>query len=114
MELTNDPNDPDLKVLHTTKQYKKTLVHHESERTPAKFVNQLRNKFRHLKCHQMSTVATSVAETLARDPKFYKELFCGTCQVYVPITELVWFDKKKVGDRFELQYVGDLDNDQKV
>lgn len=41
-------------------------------------------------CGQTTTMATSIAETFARDPGFYSGGFCCTCGAHFPNAEFVW------------------------
>jgi len=37
-------------------------------------------------------MAKSIAETYAREPKFYGATFCVACQVHAPVGEFTWLD----------------------
>lgn len=41
-------------------------------------------------CDHITQVTKPIAETLARDPKFYKELFCAHCKEHKNVNEFVW------------------------
>jgi len=41
-------------------------------------------------CGCVTTMATSLAETYARDPHFYSGTFCCGCQKHYPLNEFVW------------------------
>jgi hypothetical protein len=41
-------------------------------------------------CGTRTTMALSLAETYARDPKFYGGTFCCGCRVHLPLDEFVW------------------------
>lgn len=41
-------------------------------------------------CNTATTMADSISETYARDPKFYGSTFCMGCGTHLPITEFVW------------------------
>lgn len=43
------------------------------------FVRPVRRTYRHLKCGESTTMSHSIAETYARDPKFYGGTFCCGC-----------------------------------
>lgn len=59
------------------------------------FVRPVRDKYRHLKCGDVTTMGWKLAETYARDPKFYGATFCVTCKDHFPVGEageFVWYD----------------------
>lgn len=72
-----------------TGQQKGYVVLTPEERTKG-FVRPLRNTYRHLTCGTTTTMAPSIAETYARDPKFYSGTFCCHCRTHRPLTEFVW------------------------
>ena len=41
-------------------------------------------------CGTRTTMSQSIAETYARDPKFYSGTFCCSCGVHRPLNEFVW------------------------
>ena len=41
-------------------------------------------------CGVMTTMGTALAETYARDPKFYSGTFCIGCRTHLPLEEFVW------------------------
>lgn len=41
-------------------------------------------------CGSRTTMGDAIAETYARDPKFYSGTFCVSCGVHRPLTEFVW------------------------
>jgi len=41
-------------------------------------------------CGTKTTMAMSIAETYARDPKFYSGTFCCGCGKHLPLNEFVW------------------------
>lgn len=44
----------------------------------------------HLNCRAVTTMAQSIAETYARNPKFYGGTFCIGCGAHLPVDEFVW------------------------
>lgn len=65
------------------------------------FVRPVRRSYKHLKCGTVTTMSQSIAETYARDPKFYGGTFCCGCGTHFPVGEdgeFVWDDDgSKVG-----------------
>lgn len=41
-------------------------------------------------CNGKTTIAQNIAETYARDPKFYDGTFCAVCKEHFPLGEFVW------------------------
>lgn len=49
-------------------------------------------------CGELTMIKGSIAETYARDPKFYNETFCVSCRAYFLVEEFVWNDtNERVG-----------------
>ena len=42
------------------------------------------------RCNTTTTMGTALAETYARDPKFYGATFCVHCGAHFPVEEFVW------------------------
>jgi len=81
-------------------QQKAYVVLADAERAKG-FVRPVRNSYVHLKCGVVTTMGDALAETYARDPKFYGGTFCVGCRAHFPVGangEFVW-DKtdEKVG-----------------
>lgn len=45
-------------------------------------------------CGTITTMGTAIAETYARNPKFYGSTYCVSCQMHRPVEEFVWIDEK--------------------
>lgn len=41
-------------------------------------------------CRALTRMGSALAETYARDPKFYGSTYCVTCQMHRPVAEFVW------------------------
>lgn len=63
------------------------------------FVRPVRRTYVHEKCGTATIVSTAIAETYARDPKFYGGTFCCHCRAHFYVSEFIWDDgsKEKVG-----------------
>lgn len=48
-------------------------------------------------CGTRTTMGLSLAETYAREPKFYGATFCCGCNTHLPVDEFVWDDGSVVG-----------------
>lgn len=54
------------------------------------FVRPVRQSYRHRECGTVTRMELSLAETYARDPKFYSETFCVGCRRHFPVEEFTW------------------------
>lgn len=75
-----------------TGQQKGYVVLSEAERAKG-FVRPVRQSYRHLTCGTVTTMSLAIAETYARDPKFYGATFCAGCRTHRPVGEegeFVW------------------------
>jgi hypothetical protein len=91
MSLTTDRNDPKLKEgqQNETGQHDIYLVLSDEEKSKG-FVRPVRRTYVHSKCGAATTMAQSIAETYARDPKFYGRTFCMGCNTHLPVDEFTW------------------------
>ena len=92
MGITSDRNDPGLRKVGPDGMQESYLVLSEEERAKG-FVRPVRTKYIHLKCGAVTTMGLALAETYARDPKFYSGTFCATCRDHFPVGaegEFVW------------------------
>ncbi len=64
------------------------------------YVRPVRASYKHKKCGIVTTMGLKIAETYARDPKFYGGTFCSGCGAHFPVGEdgeFTWLDGTKVG-----------------
>lgn len=54
------------------------------------FVRQVRRSYVHTKCGTLTTMSRDIAETYARNPKFYGATFCCGCRTHLPVSEFTW------------------------
>ena len=54
------------------------------------FVRPVRRHYKHLPCGAITTMALSIAETMARDTGFYQGGYCATCRAHFPNDQFVW------------------------
>jgi len=97
--LTTDPNDPRLTRggdKEPTKQAEVYLVISDEEKAKG-FVAPVRTTYEHTKCGSITTMGRSIAETYARNPKFYGFTYCVECQMHLPVDEFKWDDGTVVG-----------------
>ncbi len=76
--MTTNRNDPLLKKIRPDGQQEAYLVLSEDERSKG-FVAPVRRSYKHLACGCTTTMGNSIAETYARNPKFYSGTFCCYC-----------------------------------
>ena len=48
-------------------------------------------------CGVATSMARSIAETYAKDPKFYGSTYCQGCKTHLPVAEFKWNDGSVVG-----------------
>ncbi len=60
------------------------------EETAKGFVRPVRQTYLHKVCGSTTTMGLAIAETYARDPKFYGGTFCCSCKKHLPLKEFVW------------------------
>jgi hypothetical protein len=92
MSTTDDPFDP--RLTHGAEsepvpQADVYLVLSEKERK-AGFVRPVRRSYVHNVCEVQTTMRQDIAETYARDPKFYGATYCTACRMHRPVDEFVW------------------------
>lgn len=99
MSTTTDRNDPELGRGGDTEkspQNKKYLVLSEEE-TKKGFVRPVRRTYTHNTCGTATSMNQQIAETYARDPKFYGYTYCIACSKHLPVHEFKWDDGQVVG-----------------
>lgn len=92
MSLTTDPKDPRLGRGIDEKpipQHEVYLVLSEEERAKG-FVRPVRTTYVHTKCGGVTTMGIALAETYARNPKFYGATYCVHCQKHLAVDEFLW------------------------
>ena len=92
MSYTTDPNDPRLghgSDEEKTPQHEAYLILSDEERAKG-FIRPVRNKYLHTKCGVVTTMSDKLAETYARDNKFYGATYCTGCEKHLPVEEFLW------------------------
>ena len=54
------------------------------------FVAPVRRSYIHKTCGVVTTMSQAIAETYARNPKFYSSTFCTSCRTHFPVVEFMW------------------------
>lgn len=83
------PITPDHRNIKPNGQQKDYVILSEEERAKG-FVRPVRKAYVHDKCGVRTVMALSIAETYARDPKFYSGTFCCGCRSHFPLDEFKW------------------------
>ena len=99
--VTTDRNDPGLRQIEPSGMQATYLVLSEEERAKG-FVRKVFDTYTHLKCGSTTTMGHAIAETYARDPKYYGGTFCCVCGTHFPLKEtgawkFLWPDGTPVG-----------------
>lgn len=89
MGVTDDRNSPCLNEIGPDGQQECYLVLSEEERAKG-FVRPVRRTYIHTECGAATTMGLALAETYARDPKFYGGTFCVRCGDHFPVSEFTW------------------------
>jgi hypothetical protein len=100
--ITSDRTDP--RLTHgvdeePVPQAEIYLVLSDEERAKG-FVRPVRTAYIHDTCGSTTTMGTALAETYARDPRFYGATYCCYCQMHRPVGEhgeFRWLDGSRVG-----------------
>ena len=92
MSLTTDRNDPNLGYGSNDEKspQNKTYLVLSDEELAKGFVRPVRTKYVHTTCGGETVMNEKIAETYARDPKFYGATYCIHCQMHRPVNEFVW------------------------
>lgn len=99
MPITTDPSDPRLGHGSDDEpgpQNEVYLVLSDDERAQG-FIRPVRASYIHNNCGMVTTMGKAIAETYARNPKFYGSTYCSICKMHRPVSEFVWFDGSQVG-----------------
>lgn len=88
--VTDDRNDPGLKKIDPdTNMQEKYLVLSDEELAKG-FVRPVRIKYVHTTCGVVTVMGLQLAETYARDPKFYSGTYCVGCRDHFPVDQFFW------------------------
>lgn len=116
MGITDDRNDPDLRITEPDGMQKKYLVLSEQERAKG-FIRPVRQTYIHVGvggheldpndisksglkgngCGVATKMGLALSETYAREPSFYSGTYCVGCKTHLPVEEFKWEDGEVVG-----------------
>jgi hypothetical protein len=90
MSSTRNPNDPKLRKIISEGplkgQQESYLVLSEEERARG-FVRPVRLRYKHIACGHVTGMSQDIAETYARNPKFYGGTFCVHCRSHFRLVD---------------------------
>lgn len=89
MLTTGEPVTPDHRQIRADGMQKGYVVLNDEERLRG-FVRPYRDTYTHKTCGVDTVMARTLAETYARDPKFYGGTFCAHCHIHLPLDQFVW------------------------
>jgi hypothetical protein len=94
-DLVTDQNDPRLGYGaddEETPQQEAYLVLPKEERERGKLFPKrpFRDTYTHKVCGTNTRMSKEIAETYARDPKFYGSTYCLQCKKHLLVSEFVW------------------------
>ena len=72
-----------------TGKYRDYWVLSPAERTDG-FVRPYRDTYAHAKCGTETMMGRAIAETYAKDPKYYGYTYCCACRTHFPVAEFCW------------------------
>ena len=93
-ERLDDPHAP-AGIDPKTGMHKDYWVLTEEERAKG-FARPVLTEYVHEKCGTTTFMANLIAETYARNPKFYSSTFCVGCRDHFPVGEFTWKDSDDI------------------
>jgi hypothetical protein len=79
------PVTPDHRDIDPATGMQKGYVVLSAEERAKGFVRPVRQSYVHTKCGGVTTMGLALAETYARDPKFYSGMYCAICRTHFPV-----------------------------
>ena len=86
----SEADRPDYREIDPNSGMQRSYVVLSAEERAKGFVRQVRRTYTHKSCGSNTTMGVSLAETYARDPKFYSGTFCAACRTHFPLDQFVW------------------------
>ena len=84
------PVEPDHRDIDPATGMQKGYVVLCPEERAKGFVRPVRQSYVHTKCGVKTIMGLALAETYARDPKFYSGTYCCGCGTHFPVAEFMW------------------------
>jgi hypothetical protein len=95
MLTDGSPVTPEHREIQRTGMQKGYVVLTDEERAKG-WVRPYRDVYTHRTCGSDTTMGRRIAETYARDPKFYDGTYCCHCRAHYPLSEFVWWGTDEV------------------
>jgi hypothetical protein len=86
------PVTPDHREIDPATGMQKGYVVLSEEERAKGFVRPVRRTYIHTVCGNATSMGQAIAETYARDPKFYSGTFCVHCKRHFSLDQFVWKD----------------------
>jgi hypothetical protein len=86
------PVTPDHREINPDTGQQKGYVVLTPEERAKGFIRPVRRSYIHKPCGVVTTMGAALAETYARDPKFYSGTFCCACRKHFPLDQFIWDD----------------------
>lgn len=96
MSLTTDPSDP--RLTHGTNDAPATQAEvYLVDDGAGDFVRPVRQTYVHdsVECGAATTMGLALAETYARNPRFYGATYCVGCMKHRPVAEFAWAEPRR-------------------
>jgi len=84
------PETPDHREIDPKTGMQKGYIVLSAEERAKGFVRPVRRSYTHTTCGTDTMMGLALAETYARDPKFYGGTFCCQCKKHFPLDQFVW------------------------
>lgn len=100
MPITTDPTDPRLGhgVDDEPRPQNDAYLVLSKDEIAKGLIRPVRYAYIHKTCGTETLMGTALADTYARDPKFYSSTYCVACQKHRPVSEFTWsVDGTEVG-----------------
>lgn len=100
MGITSDPNDPCINEIDPDTNMQQCYLVLSDEELAKGFVRPVRRTYLHDTCGAATTMGLAIAETYARNPRYYSGTYCAKCMDHFPVGiggEFSWEDGEKVG-----------------
>lgn len=84
------PETPDHRDIDPSTGMQKGYIVLSAEERSKGFVRPVRQVYTHATCGTDTHMGLALAETYARDPKFYSGTMCVSCRAHFPLEQFVW------------------------
>ena len=99
--LTTDRNNPGLLDIDDDTGMQLAYLVLSNEERDKGFVRPVRTSYQHIVCGNITTMSQAIAETYAREPKFYSGTMCRGCHEHFPVGQygqFVWVEGDTLTD----------------